>query len=518
MMEIENNEMEKLYAESFRQFRDGDILTGTIVSAKQDGVLVDIGYKSEGFIAGEEFSVEELSRLREGDKIEVYVTGTRSPGGAINLSKEKALKLKIWDLLEEALNKGSQIKGCITEKISSGLSVDIMGIKAFMPSSQTDRSLKDSDDIIGKTVDLKVLKLDNRHLNVVVSSRAAMEENRLKKKLEILPLLKEGALLQGIVKNITDYGVFVDLDGIDGLLHISDISWGRITHPSEFFAIGDRIEVMVLKYDEALGKIALGYKQKTPDPWLSVEDKYGIGKKVTGNVVSITDYGAFIELEGGVEGLVHVSEIDWAPRSKSPSKHLSIGETVEAVVLKVDTKGRRISLSMKQLTPSPWELVSQKYAVGQVITGKVKGLTEFGAFVGLPEGVDGLIHISDISWTKHIKHPSEALKKGQDIEAVILSIDPEKERIALGLKQRLPNPWLEEIPEKFKLGDKVRCVILKMADFGVFVELEGNVEGLIHSSEIVRGEDEIKPGDEIWARIIKVDVNERKIGLSMKQV
>lgn len=517
-MEIENKEMEKLYAESFRQFKDGDIITGTIVSAKQDGVLVDIGYKSEGFIAGEEFSPAELSNLRLGDKIDVYVTGTRSHGGAINLSKEKALKLKIWDLLEEALNKGSHINGCITEKIDSGISVDIMGIKAFMPSSQTDRSLKDSDDIIGKTIELKVLKLDNRHLNVVVSSRAAMEENRLKKKQTILPQLKEGTYLCGIVKNLTDYGAFVDLDGMDGLLHISDISWGRITHPSEFFAIGDKIEVIVLKYDEKLEKVALGYKQKKPDPWLSAEDTYPAGKEITGTVVSLTDYGAFIELEEGVEGLVHISEIDWAPRSKTPSKHLSIGETVRAVVLKVDSKGRRISLSMKQLTPSPWELISEKYAVGQTITGKVRGLTEFGAFVGLPEGVDGLLHISDISWTKHIKHPSEVLKKGQEIEAVILSIDPEKERIALGLKQRLPNPWLNEISEKFKLGAKVRCTMLKMTDFGMFVELEGEVEGLIHSSEIIREENEIKPGDEVWARIIKVDIAEKKIGLSMKQI
>jgi small subunit ribosomal protein S1 len=329
--------------------------------------------------------------------------------------------------------------------------------------------------------------------------------------------------MKGTVKNITDYGVFVDLGGIDGLLHISDISWGRITHPSEFFAIGDEIEVIVLKYDEESEKVTLGYKQKKPDPWSTVDEKYPPDKKVRGKVVSITDYGAFIELEEGLEGLVHISEIDWLPRPKHPSKYLSIGETVDAVVLKVDKEERRLSLSMKHLKPSPWELIPQNYKVGQKISGKVKTITDFGAFIGLPEGVDALIHISDLSWTKHVRHPSEILRKGQKVEAVILSIEPSAERMALGLKQLEPDPWLHNIPEKFKLGSELKGKVIRVTDFGIFVELEGGVEGLIYSSEIIKTvsesiEDTFKEGDDIDIRIIKIDPEERKLGLSMKNL
>jgi small subunit ribosomal protein S1 len=518
-MELKNNEMERLYAESIHQIEEGSILQGRVVYVKQDGIIVDIGYKSEGFIPAEEFTPDELSRINAGDVIEAYVVDIQDSEGVVLLSKEKASKIKAWELLESAFQKGTLVEGTICGRIKGGLSVDISNVKAFLPGSQVDtKAVKETDNLIGKTMSFKVLKLNNKRSNIIVSRRAALEEERQKKKLVTLTKLREGALIEGSVKNITDYGVFVDLGGIDGLLHISDISWGRITHPSEFFAVGDTVEVIVLKYDEEHERVTLGYKQKKPDPWLSVDEKYPVNGKVKGKVVSIADYGAFVELEEGIEGLVHISEMDWSSRPKHPSKYLSIGETVDAVVLKVDKEERRISLSIKQLKPSPWELVAQRYSMGQKITGKIRSVTEFGAFVGLPEGVDGLIHISDISWTKHIKHPSEVLRKGQKVEAVVLNLEPEKERIALGIKQMSPDPWLEEIPAKFKLGDEVKCRILKFTDFGIFIEIEGEVEGLIYSSEVLKTEEPLKEGDEIVARIIKIDAEDRKIGLSMKNV
>lgn len=519
MTELRNNEMEKLYEESIHAIEEGSILQGKIVSVKQDGVIVDIGYKSEGFIAATEFSPEELSRLKAGDTIEAYVVDIQDSEGVITLSKEKASKIKAWDILESAYQKGTLVEGHICAKTKGGLSVDILNVKAFLPGSQVDiKAVKELDSLIGKAMSFKVLKLNNKRSNIIVSRRAAIEEERQKKKVITLTKLKEGSQLEGVVKNITDYGVFVDLGGIDGLLHISDISWGRITHPSEFFAVGETIEVIVLKYDEEQERVTLGYKQKKADPWSSVGEKYPLGTKVKGRVVSIADYGAFVELEEGVEGLVHVSELDWSSRPKHPSKYLSIGENVEATVLRVDMEERRISLSIKQLKPSPWELVSQRYSVGQKISGKVRSITEFGAFVGLPEGVDGLVHISDISWTKHIKHPSELLKKGQKVEAVVLSLEPDKERIALGMKQVQADPWIKDIPEKYKLGDEVKCKILRLTDFGIFAEIEGDVEGLIYSSEVVKGEEPLKEGDEVLVRIIKIDTEDRKIGLSMRHV
>lgn len=518
-MELKNNELERLYAETLHRIEEGSILKGRVIAVKQDGVIVNIGYKSEGFIPVEEFSLEELSSLKEGDEIEVYIEDIRDSEGIVALSKERASKIKAWDILQSALDKGTPVEGKVVGKTKGGLSVDISGVKAFLPGSQIDiKAIKDFDSLIGVRMPFKVLKLNNKRSNVIVSRRAILEEERQRKKVETLEKLKEGAVLKGVVKNITDYGVFVDLGGIDGLLHISDISWGRINHPSEFFAVGDEIEVLVLKYDEEHERVTLGYKQRRSDPWSTVDEKYPAGKKVKGKVASITDYGAFIEMEEGLEGLVHISELDWVPRPRHPSKYLSIGETVEAVVLKADKDERRLSLSVKQLKTSPWELVAQRYKVGQKITGKVRSITEFGVFVGLPEGVDGLIHISDLSWTKHIKHPSEVLRKGQKIEAVVVSLEPDKERMALGIKQMMPDPWLKEIPERFRLGDVVRSRILRITDFGIFVELEGEVEGLIYSSEIVKTDETIKEGDEIWVRIIKIDLEERKIGLSMKNL
>jgi small subunit ribosomal protein S1 len=516
--------MEKLYAETFQKVSEGALLSGKVVVIKQNVIVVDIGYKSEGYIRIDEFTEEELGALKPGSPLEVYVENMRDSEGMIKLSKERASKIKTWDILEKSLEEGCDIEGKIVEKTKGGLNVDIGGVKAFLPGSQIDtKIIKDLDSLIGQKLSFRILKINNKRSNVIVSRRAIIEEERAIKKVETLTRIKEGAHLTGIVKNIIDYGVFVDLGGIDGLLHISDISWGRITHPSEFFAVGDKIDVVVLKYDAERERVTLGYKQNKPDPWENIEEKYPPQKPVTGKIASITDYGAFIELEEGLEGLVHISEIDWLPRPKHPSKYLSIGETVEAVVLKVDKEERKLSLSIKQTKPGPWELIQQRYQPGQRISGKVKSLTEFGAFVGLPEGIDGLIHISDLSWTKHIKHPSELLKKGQKIEAVILNIDPASEKIALGLKQLEQDPWTEIIPSRFKLGDEVTGKVLRTTDFGVFVEIEGGVEGLIYSSEVVQpaeGEEtgQIKEGDEVRARIIRIDLEERKIGLSMKHV
>lgn len=523
-MELENNEMERLYAETFQRIREGMILRGRILAFKQDGVIVNIGYKSEGFIPIKEFSEEDMTSLQVGSDIEVYVDEVVDSEGIVNLSKERAEKIKTWELLGEAFQHGTPVEGKVVGKTKGGLSVDISGVSAFLPGSQVDiKLLKDFDSLIGKRMPFKVLKLNSKISNVIVSRKAILEEERQQKKAETIEKLKDGISIKGVVKNITDYGVFVDLGGIDGLLHISDISWGRINHPSEVFAIGDEVEVIVLKYDEENEKVTLGYKQKKPDPWLTAADRYPIGKGIRGKVVSITDYGAFIELEEGLEGLVHISEIDWLPRPKHPSKYLSIGEMVDAVVLKVDKEERRLSLSIKQLKPSPWELVAQRYKVGQKISGKVKTLTDFGVFVGLLEGVDGLIHISDLSWTKHIKHPSDILKKGQKVEAIILSIEPEAEKLALGLKQIQPDPWLHDIPERFKLGAEIKGKVLRITEFGIFVELEGGVEGLVYSSEIIKPasgkiEDVVKEEDEIWVRIIKVDIDEKKIGLSMRNL
>ncbi len=520
-MDINNNEMEKLYAESFHSIEEGAVLSGKVVAIKPDGVIVDIGYKTEGVIRIEEFTDEELKEMKPGSRIEVYVVNMRDSEGVLNLSKERASKIKIWDVLEKAAQDGTLVEGVVTERTKGGMTVDIGGVKAFLPGSQVDIKItKDVDALLRQKMFFKVLKINNKRSNVIVSRRAVLEEERARKKGETIGKIKEGAVLEGTVKNITDYGVFVDLGGIDGLLHISDISWGRITHPSEFFAIGDTIEVVVLKYDQTSERITLGYKQKQPDPWSSVLEKYPVGGKVKGKVVSITDYGAFVELEDGLEGLVHISEIDWTPKPKHPSKYLSIGETVEAVVLKVDREERKLSLSIRQSKPSPWTLIRENYAVGQKISGKVKSLTDFGAFVGLPEGVDGLIHISDLSWTKHVKHPSEILKKGQKVDVVVLAIDAENEKMSLGLKQFEPDPWIEVIPSRFRLGDVVHGKVLRVTDFGIFIELEGGVEGLIYSSEVVQpsGEEEVKEGAPVFARIIKIDLDERKIGLSMKNI
>lgn len=510
-----------LYEETFKNLEEGTITEGRVVAVSKDKVVVDIGYKSEGMISNDQFSTEELQNLKVGDPIKVYIEECEDADGNLVLSKEKADKMKIWEELEKLFNEEKSIDGKIVARIKGGMMVDI-GVKAFLPGSQIDlHPVRDLDGLVGRTFPLKIIKINHRRGNVVVSRRVLLEETRDSKRKNTLSTLKEGQLIQGVVKNITDYGAFIDLGGIDGLLHITDMSWGRVGHPSEMFNIGDKVEVSVLKYDRETGRISLGLKQKSADPWSGVAGKYTIGTRVRGRVVSLTDYGAFIELEPGVEGLVHVSEMSWTHEVRHPSRVVSIGDQVEAAVLNVDPGSRKISLGMKQTAPNPWDMVEGKYAIGTRIEGKVKSLTDFGAFVGLEEGIDGLIHISDMSWTKHIKHPSELFKKGQKVEAVVLRIDKEKERLSLGYKQLGSDPWDAEIPNKYGVGDVAVGKVSKIADFGIFVELDGGVEGLIHISEAgldqqAKLEEKFKLGDEVTAKIIKVDREERKIALSLR--
>ena len=510
-----------LYEETFKNLEEGTITEGRIVAVTKDKVVVDIGYKSEGMIPNDQFSTEELQNVKVGDRLQVYIEECEDADGNLVLSKEKADKMKIWEELEKLFNDGKSIDGKIVARIKGGMMVDI-GVKAFLPGSQIDlHPVRDLDGLVGRTFPLKIIKINHRRGNVVVSRRVLLEETRDSKRKTTLSTLKEGQLIQGVVKNITDYGAFIDLGGIDGLLHITDMSWGRVGHPSEMFNIGDKVEVSVLKYDRETGRISLGLKQKSADPWTGVASKYAIGTRVRGRVVSLTDYGAFIELEPGVEGLVHVSVMSWTHEVRHPSRVVSIGDQVEAAVLNVDPASRKISLGMKQTAPNPWDMVEGKYAIGTRIEGKVKSLTDFGAFVGLEEGIDGLIHISDMSWTKHIKHPSELFKKGQKVEAVVLRIDKEKERLSLGYKQLKSDPWDDEIPNRYAVGDVAVGKVSKVADFGIFVELDGGVEGLIHISEAgldqqAKLEEKFKLQDEVTAKIIKVDREERKIALSLR--
>lgn len=510
-----------LYEETFKNLEEGTITEGRVVAVTKDKVVVDIGYKSEGMIPNDQFSAEELQNIKVDDRFQVYIEECEDADGNLVLSKEKADKMKIWEELEKLFNDGKSIDGKIVARIKGGMMVDI-GVKAFLPGSQIDlHPVRDLDGLVGRTFPLKIIKINHRRGNVVVSRRVLLEETRDSKRKTTLSTLKEGQLIQGVVKNITDYGAFIDLGGIDGLLHITDMSWGRVGHPSEMFNIGDKVEVSVLKYDRETGRISLGLKQKSADPWTGVATKYAVGTRVRGRVVSLTDYGAFIELEPGVEGLVHVSVMSWTHEVRHPSRVVSIGDQVEAAVLNVDTASRKISLGMKQTAPNPWDMVEGKYAIGTRIEGKVKSLTDFGAFVGLEEGIDGLIHISDMSWTKHIKHPSELFKKGQKVEAVVLRIDKEKERLSLGYKQLKSDPWDDEIPSRFTVGDVAVGKVSKVADFGIFVELEGGVEGLIHISEAgldqqAKLEEKFKLMDEVTAKIIKVDREERKIALSLR--
>ncbi|MCL0087012.1 30S ribosomal protein S1 [Thermodesulfovibrionales bacterium] len=523
----ETKEIERLYAETLHKVERGSITKGKVIAVKSDRVVVDVGYKSEGIMHPSEFPEKELSEMKEGDDVEVFIERINDQEGVVTLSRGRALKIEAWKTLTDAYNNNSYVEGKVIGKTKGGVLVDVAGITAFLPSSQVDiKPLRELDSFIGQTISLKILKLmppknyfDSQvsGTSLIVSRRAIIEEERSRKKEEILKVMKEGAVLRGVVKNITDYGVFVDLGGIDSLLHISDISWRKVNHPSEFFSIEDEDEFIVIKYDTETEKVTLGYKQKRGDPWLFADEKYKPDMRVKGRVVNIVDYGFFVEVEEGLEGLVHISELDWTTRPRHPSKYVSVGEEIEAMVMRVNKGERRLSLGIKQLKPRPWELIKERYKVGQVITGKVKTLTDFGVFVRLPEGVDGLIHISDLSWVKHIKHPSEVLKKGHKVDAVILTLEPDKERMALGIKQLTPDPWKDEIPKQFKHGDELKGQVSRITDFGIFVKLRGDIEGFVYPPKAdISGE--FKEGDEIEVRIVKVNAEERKIGLSIKNI
>ena len=519
--DMDQGSLEALYEETFKNFEEGTITQGRVVAIQKDRVIVDIGYKSEGIISMNQFLPDELTTLAVGNQVQVYIEQREDAEGNLQLSKEKADKMKIWEELEVAHREDREVEGKVISRIKGGMMVDI-GVKAFLPGSQIDLTpVRDLDALVSKTFRFKIIKINHRRSNVVISRRALLEETRDRRRQSTLSTLAEGQLIHGTVKNITDYGAFLDLGGIDGLLHITDISWGRVGHPSDMFSIGDRVEVLLLKYDSESGRISLGLKQKTADPWLDIAVKYPEGSRVTGKVVSLTDYGAFVELEPGVEGLVHVSEMSWTHEIRHPSRVVAVGDVIDAQVLHVDQQGRKISLGMKQTAPNPWDVIQSRYPVGTQIEGKVKSVMDFGAFVGLDEGIDGLIHISDMSWTRHIKHPSELFKKGQRVDAVILRIDKEKERLSLGYKQLIPDPWESTIPSRYHVGDVTTGVVSKVADFGVFVELDGEVEGLIHVSEVATEgptslEAHFHVGQSVTAKIVKVDCEERKIALSVK--
>lgn len=519
--DMDQGSLEALYEETFKNFEEGTITQGRVVAIQKDRVIVDIGYKSEGIISTNQFLPDELTTLAVGNQVQVYIEQREDAEGNLQLSKEKADKMKIWEELEVAHREEREVEGKVISRIKGGMMVDI-GVKAFLPGSQIDLTpVRDLDALVSKTFRFKIIKINHRRSNVVISRRALLEETRDRRRQSTLSTLAEGQLIHGTVKNITDYGAFLDLGGIDGLLHITDISWGRVGHPSDMFSIGDRVEVLLLKYDSESGRISLGLKQKTADPWMEIAVKYPEGSRVTGKVVSLTDYGAFVELEPGVEGLVHVSEMSWTHEIRHPSRVVAVGDVIDAQVLHVDQQGRKISLGMKQTAPNPWDVIQSRYPVGTQIEGKVKSVMDFGAFVGLDEGIDGLIHISDMSWTRHIKHPSELFKKGQRVDAVILRIDKEKERLSLGYKQLVPDPWESTIPSRYHVGDVTTGVVSKVADFGVFVELDGEVEGLIHVSEVATEgptslEEHFHVGQSVTAKIVKVDCEERKIALSVK--
>ncbi len=514
-------ELESLYRQSLQDLEEGEVVRGRIVAVRDTEVLVDVGYKSEGTIPIEEFQ-RTGSTPQVGAEIEVYLEMKEDSEGLIVLSKEKADKIKVWDVITKAYEKGTPIEGKVVEVVKGGLAVDV-GVKAFLPGSQVDlRPVKNLASMVGQQIRARVIKLNRRRGNVVLSRRVVLEEEREEKRKHTLSILREGMVLPGVVKNITDYGAFVDLGGIDGLLHITDMSWGRIGHPSELVQVGDKIEVMVLHFDRETGRVSLGYKQKGPDPWETVEERYPAGSRHRGKVVSLTNYGAFVELEKGVEGLVHVSEMSWTRRVRHPSKIVNVGDEVEVMVLEVNKAQKRISLGMKQVEPDPWETIDKRYQPGMRVQGKVRNLTDFGAFVEIEPGIDGLLHISDMTWARNVTHPSEIVKKGQQIETVVLHVDREAKRISLGLKQIQPDPW-ESAVQKYPVGANVRGKVVRLAEFGAFVELEPGVDGLLHVSQmshrpVARPEDVVQVGDELTLKVIRVDPHERRIGLSLKEL
>jgi len=512
-----------LFGANERSFKEGEIARGKVLSIDDDFIQIDIGFKSEGMIAAWEFMTEEGEiTIAVGDDVEVLVEQVENEEGQLILSKEKAERLKVWDEISNAYDNEESVEGTIVARVKGGLSVDI-GVKAFLPGSQVDlRPVRNLEALLGEKASFKIIKFNKRRGNIVLSRRALLETERKKMREATLMTLSEGQILDGVIKNLTDYGAFIDLGGIDGLLHITDMSWGRINHPSELFHVGDEIKVKVLKFDQESERVSLGLKQIQPDPWVDAGMRYPLGMRIQGRVVSLTDYGAFIELEPGIEGLVHVSEMSWTKRVKHPSKVVTIGDEVEAVVLDVDERDRKISLGMKQIEENPWTVIEERYPVGTRVSGQVRNITNFGVFVGLEEGIDGLVHVSDISWTEQVKHPSERFEKGDEVEAIVLKIDKENEKFSLGIKQLEPNPW-EDILKKYTVGSEVTGPVTSVTDFGVFVRLEDGIDGLVYSSELAAERIEtpsehFSDGQEITALVVKVDAQEQKISLSIRAV
>ncbi|TMA38174.1 MAG: 30S ribosomal protein S1 [Deltaproteobacteria bacterium] len=510
-----------LFEQSLKSPKPGDVVTGRVVRIGRDVVTVDIGYKSEGQIPVAEFSTREGGiTVQEGDEVDVYFESADTESGEIFLSRQKAEQFKVWREIEKAFERDGAVEGTIVGKVKGGLRVDI-GVPAFLPGSHADiRPTRNLDRYLGQRGRFAILKFNRSRGNVVVSRRAVLERERTALKSETLKVLEEGVILEGTVKNITDYGAFVDLGGIDGLLHVTDMSWGRVSHPSEVLNVGDRVKVVVLKYDPERERVSLGMKQIMPDPWSTVSERLPIGMRIKGKVVSLTDYGAFVEIERGLEGLIHVSEMSWTKRVTHPSKVLEAGQEVEVQILDIDTVNRRISLGLKQTEPNPWEMVRINHAVGSHIKGKIKSITDFGLFVEVEENIDGLVHVSDLHWTKKVKHPSELYRKGDEVEAVVLGIDVDNERISLGIKQLTEDPWAA-IPRRYPPGTRVRGAVTSVTDFGVFVELEEGVEGLIHVSQLSSERVDkpstlFKPGDGVEAEVTEVDAREKRIKLSIK--
>lgn len=513
----------QLIDQSLQELVEGEVVKGRVLEVSRDEVVVDIGYKSEGIMRSAEFADKDGKvSIVPGDEVEVLLERCEDKEGNVVVSREKAEKMKVWGKIEDAYRSDAIITGLVVDRVKGGLAVNI-GVRAFLPGSQVDiRPMRNLEAMVNEEILVKVIKLNKRRANVVVSRKVVLEAERAEEKKDTLKKLVAGNILKGVVKNITDYGAFVDLGGIDGLLHITDMSWGRISHPTEILDIGDEIDVAVLNFDPERERVSLGYKQRMPDPWVGVSEKYPAGSRIPGKVVSLTNYGAFVELEAGVEGLVHISEMSWRKRIQHPSKVLDVSDEVDIVILDVDEDSRRISLGMKQTEPNPWRLIADKYEEGNIIKGRVRNLTDFGAFVEVGEGIDGLIHISDMSWTERVEHPSEVLQKGEEVEVAVLSVDAERQRLSLGLKQLGPNVW-DEYAEEHEQGEVVEGAITKLTNFGAFLDLGGGIEGLIHVSEISDRHikdpaDEFKVGDSLKVKILKIDTETKKISLSAKEL
>jgi len=520
--ELDYEQLVALYDESMRHLEEGEIVQGRVVEVTGSEVVVDVGYKSEGLIPIQEFAdASGEIKVKVGDEVEVLLEKTEDVEGHVLLSKAKAERMRVWQQIEQAYKEGQVIHGRVIDRIKGGLTVDV-GLRAFLPGSLVDiKPVKNLESLKGRELEFKVISLDRRRNNIVLSRKAVLEKEFAKRKAETLTKLKEGALLPGVVKNITDYGVFIDLGGIDGLLHITDISWGRVNHPSEHFSVGDDVEIVILKFDPETERVSLGFKQRTEDPWTLVDKKYPIGSRIQGRVVSLVDYGAFVEIEEGVEGLIHVSEMSWTKKVVNPSKILSVDDQVEAIVSELDMDNRRISLSLRQTERNPWEELSDTFPEGSIIEGRVRNLTEFGAFVEITEDIDGLIHVSDMSWTKRVKHPSEVLKKGDVVKARITNIDVINQRVSLSIKEFLPNEW-ENFVSEFHVGDTLDGKVVNVTDFGLFIDIYEGLEGLAHISEIDlpggRLEDHFRVGDWVAARILRIEEADKKVGLTMRGV